>query len=237
MMTRVMSCFGLVAALLWASAQPAAAEMIEKSGRFGGMQVTYKVVLPNGYDASRTYPVILVFTGGGQQLRGAENTLKADWQQEAERRGYIVISPGSPDGQLFFQGADAIFPEFLDMIEREYRVPRGKLHIAGHSNGGLSAFHIAAKHPAFFATVTGYPGLLDGQRDPSRIQALRTKCLFMHVGDQDGPWLTAMQEQAGNMRRQGFKIQYTVEKNQIHRLRAQEINLSPRLFDQIQSCQ
>ncbi len=235
-MQRLLSCLGIAVAIGCASAQPAAAEMIEKSGRFGGMQVTYKVVLPTAYSASRTYPVVLVFTGGPQLLRGAENTLKADWQQEAERRGVIVISPASPDGQLFFEGADVIFPEFLDMIVREYKVPRGRLHIAGHSNGGLSAFHIAAKHPAYFASVTGYPGLLDGQRDPARLQALKPMCLFMHVGDQDGPWLTAMQEQAGNMRRQGFKIQYAVEKNQIHRLRAQEINLSPRLFDQIESC-
>jgi poly(3-hydroxybutyrate) depolymerase len=235
-MQRFLSCLSIAVVIGCAGAPPAAAEMIEKSGRFGGRQVTYKVVLPNGYSAARTYPVVLVFTGGPQQLRGAENTLKADWQQEAERRGVIVISPGSPDGQLFFEGADVVFPEFLDMIVREYKVPRGRLHIAGHSNGGLSAFHIAAKHPAYFASVTGYPGLLDGQRDPSRLQALKPMCLFMHVGDQDGPWLTAMKEQADNMRRQGFKIQYAVEKNQIHRLRSQDINLSPRLFDQIESC-
>jgi poly(3-hydroxybutyrate) depolymerase len=219
-----------------ASAPRASAEMIEKTGRFGGLQVTYKVVLPNGYDAARTYPAVLVFTGGAQQLRGAENTLTADWRQEAERRGYIVISPGSPDGQLFFAGADRIFPEFLDMILRDYKVQGGKLHVAGHSNGGISAFHVAAKHPTYFATVTGYPGLLDGQSDPSRFQALKPMCLFMHVGDRDGGWLNQMQQQAGNLRRQGFRIAYTVEKNQVHRLRAQEINLSPRLFDQIESC-
>jgi poly(3-hydroxybutyrate) depolymerase len=224
--------FVLVSAL----ASPAAAELVEKSGRFGGLQVTYKVVLPNGYVPGRAYPVVLVFTGGGQQLRGAEGTLNTDWRQEAERRGYVVISPGSPDGQLFFEGADVIFPEFLDMIVKEYTVPRGRLHVAGHSNGGLSAFHVAAKHPSYFATVTGYPGLLDGQRDPSRMQALKAMCLFMHVGDQDGGWLSWMKEQAENMRRQGFRIKYTVEKNQVHRLRAPEINLSPRLFDQIESC-
>ena len=214
----------------------AAAEMVEKSGTFGGLQVTYKVVLPAGYDPARTYPVVLVFTGGPQQLRGAENTLNSDWRQEAERRGYIVISPATPNGDLFFESADRIFPESLDTIAREYKVEGGKLHVAGHSNGGLSAFHVAAKYPNYFSTVTGYPGLLDGQSDPRRIQALKPLCLFMHVGDQDSGWLSAMQQQAKNLRQQGFKIRYTVEKNQIHRLRAPEINLSPRLFDQIKSC-
>lgn len=227
----------MVAALVLSGVvRPASAEMIEKSGRFGGLQVTYKVVLPDGYNPARTYPVVLVFTGGAQQLRGAENTLNADWRQEAERRGYVIVSPASPDGRLFFEDADRVFPEFLDMILREYRVQGGKLHVAGHSNGGLSAYHVAAKHPTYFATVTGYPGLLDGQSNPSRVQALKPMCLFMHVGDQDGGWLRQMQEQAEHLRRDGFKIRFTIEKNQVHRLRAQEINLSPRLFDQIESC-
>lgn len=217
-------------------ANRAAAEMVEKSGRFGGLPVTYKVVLPPGFDATRTYPVVLVFTGGGQQLRGAEGTLNTDWRQEAERRGYVVIAPGTPNGDVFFQSADVIFPEFLDMIQREYKMQGGKIHVAGHSNGGLSAFHIASKYPNYFATVTGYPGLLDGVTDPRRLVALKPMCLFMHVGDQDSGWLSAMQQQSENLKRQGFKIRYSVEKNQIHRLKAQEINLSPRLFDQIESC-
>ncbi|MBI2187308.1 MAG: hypothetical protein HYU37_09360 [Acidobacteria bacterium] len=232
-----MKCAALVAATaLLCAARPASAEMIEKSGRFGGLQVTYTVVLPNGYAPGRAYPVVLVFTGGAQQLRGAENTLTADWRHEAETRGYVVVSPGTPNGELFFEGADRIFPEFLDMIVREYRVPMGRLHVAGHSNGGLSAFHVAAKHPAYFATLTGYPGLLDGVDTARRLQGLQRLCIYMHVGNQDPEWMTAMLRQAEELTRQGFRIQFKVENNQAHRLRAAEINLSARLFDQIESC-
>lgn len=223
------------AALLFAAA-PASAEMLEKSGRFGGLQVTYKVVLPAGYTPGRPYPAVLVFTGGAQELRGAENTLNADWRQEAERRGYVVISPGTPNGQLFFEDADRIFPDFLDMIVREYRVPMGRLHVAGHSNGGLSAFHVAARHPAYFATLTGYPGLLDGVDTARRLQGLQRLCVFMHVGSQDPEWMTAMLRQAEDLKQQGFRLQLKVENGQAHRLRAPEINLSARLFDQIESC-
>ena len=210
------------------------AEMIEKSGRFGGLQVTYKVGLPPGYTAGRAYPVVLVFTGGGQTLRMAEGTLTTDWREQAEKRGYVLISPGTPDGRLFFEGADRIFPDFLDMIVRDYKPAGGKLHVAGHSNGGLSAFHVAAKYPSYFSTVTGYPGLLNG---PELSQAaLKPLCLYMHVGDQDSGWMSEMQRQSGDLKRQGYRIAFTVEKNQIHRLKAQEINLSPRLFDEIESC-
>jgi poly(3-hydroxybutyrate) depolymerase len=214
----------------------ASAEMIDKTGLFGGLKLTYKVVLPPGYDAAQTYPVILVFTGGPQSLQMAERTLSVDWRQEAERRRYIVISPGTPNGALFFEGADRVFPAFLDQILRDYRVRGGKLHVAGHSNGGLSAFHVAALYPRYFATLTGYPGLLDAG-DVSRAAALKPLCIFMHVGDMDDGWRRAMQEQSDNLARQGYRMRFTVEKNQVHRLDAPALNLSPRLFDQIESCQ
>lgn len=223
-----------VLALLVAAAA-ASAEMVEKTGTFGGLELTYKVVLPNGYDAARTYPVVLVFTGGSQLLRGAEGTLTADWRQEAERRGYIVISPGTPDGSLFFERADRVFPEFLDHILREYKVRGGRMHVAGHSNGGLSAFHVAANHPKYFTTLTGYPGLLDGG-DLAKAAAIKPMCIFMHVGDMDDGWRGAMQQQEQSLKRQGFRTAFTVEKNQVHRLKAAEINLSARLFDEIESC-
>jgi poly(3-hydroxybutyrate) depolymerase len=231
-MIRTVAAAVAAAALLSA---PASAEMIEKTGRFGGLQVTYKVVRPDGYTPARAYPVVLVFTGGPQALRGAENTLNADWRQKAEKRGYVVISPGTPNGRRFFEDADRIFPDFLDMIVREYQVPMGRLHVAGHSNGGLSAFHVAAKYPSYFATLTGYPGLLDDP-DGAVPAALKRLCIFMHVGDQDTGWRSAMQRQAERLMQQGFNVRFTVEKNQVHRLRAAEINLSPRLFDQIERC-
>jgi poly(3-hydroxybutyrate) depolymerase len=209
--------------------------MIEKTGTFGGLKLTYKVLLPPGHEADRAYPAVLVFTGGPQSLQMAERTLEVDWRQEAERRGYIVVSPGTPDGSLFFEGADRVFPEFLDQILRDYRVAGGKLHVAGHSNGGLSAFHVAALYPQYFATVTGYPGLL-GAGDLSRASGIKPLCVFMHVGDRDDGWRGAMQQQADDLARQGYRIRIAVEKDQVHRLNAPAINLSARLFDQIESC-
>lgn len=226
---------GIVLLALFAGTRTASAEMIEKTGTFGGLRLTYKVVLPNGYDPARTYPAVLVFTGGPQQLRMAEGTLNADWRQEAERRGYILVSPGTPDGSLFFQGADRVFPSFLDQILKDYRVKDGKLHVAGHSNGGLSAFHVAANYPKYFATLTGYPGLLDGA-DRAKAAAIKPLCIFMHVGDMDDGWSGEMQRQSQELARAGYRIAFTVEKNQVHRLKAAELNLSARMFDDIEGC-
>jgi poly(3-hydroxybutyrate) depolymerase len=211
---------------------PARAEMQEKTGTFNGLQVTYEVVLPANYSPAKAYPTVLVFTGGSQGLQGAKGTPQTDWQQEAERRGYIIISPAAPNGQLFFEGGDRIFPEFLDFIQKTYKV-EGKLHIAGHSNGGLSAFHIATKYPKYFSTLTGYPGLLE---DPAEASAIKGMCIFMHVGENDEGWRGEMAQQAASLKAKGFNVQFTVEPHQVHRIKAGEVNLSPRLFNEIESC-
>lgn len=226
----------LVCVVLAAAARPAAAGIVQKIGTFGGLKLTYDVLLPPNYNPAHAYPVVLVFAGGPQLLRMAKSTIETDWQAEAEKRGYIVISPGTPDGSLFFQNADRVFPGFLDAIMKDYRVAGGKLHVAGHSNGGVSAFHVAVEYPRYFSTVTGYPGLLNDRADGERVRVLRRMCVFMHVGDLDQGWMPAMREQAASLKSAGYRVKITIEKGQGHRLRAREIDLSPRLFDEIESC-
>ncbi len=230
-----MRSLALLALAVIVLACPASAEILDRTGTFAGTQVAYKVLTPPGYDPAHAYPTVLVFTGGGQDLRGAENTLKQDWQGEAEKRGYIVISPAAPMGDLFFEAGDRVFPAFLDAIRRDYHVA-GKLHVAGHSNGGLSAYHVASKYPAYFSTVTGYPGLLD-EGEMSRAPALKPLCLYMHVGERDElGWTEPVRQEANALKQQGYRIQFTLEKGQGHRLHAKEIDLSRRLFDEIESC-
>jgi poly(3-hydroxybutyrate) depolymerase len=226
----------IVAALLTlAASQTAHAQMLSKSGTFAGTAVDYKVLLPPGYSLSKSYPVVLVFTGGGQSIQAAENTVLTDWKPETDKRGWIVVSPAAPGGQLFFQDGDKVFPAFLDMIRKDYR-PIGKLHIAGHSNGGLSAFHIAAKYPSYFSTVTGYPGLWQDDPEANLPTSLKRLCLYMHVGDQDAEWRRAMEAEAHELAAAGFRIKISVEKSQAHRLKAAELDLPKRLVDEIESC-
>jgi poly(3-hydroxybutyrate) depolymerase len=154
------------------------------------------------------------------------------WRSEAERRGYVIISPSTPDGSLFFEAADRIFPSFIEMILHDYKVA-GKIHIAGLSNGGISAFHIAARYPQYFSTLTGYPGLLDGP-DGRLAQAVKPMCIFMHVGDRDTGWRSAMEEQSKELVAKGFSVRFGVERNEDHVIRAAD--LASRMLDEIESC-
>jgi predicted esterase len=226
--------FGIL--LLGCSGVPAEAQLARRSGTFGGIDLTFWLAYPEGYQPGGSYPTVLVFGGGPQTLDGAARTIESDWRDEGIRRGYVIVAPGSPDGRLFFQGADQVFPEFLEFLIAEFRPEGGRLQVAGHSNGGSSAFHVAALYPELVQTVVGYPGLLNGPADVARMTALEPLCVFMHVGDADASWRNAMRRQEREMRALGYRVALTVEPDQGHRLRAEELDLSRRLFDEIESC-
>jgi poly(3-hydroxybutyrate) depolymerase len=103
----------------------AAAEVTERIHRVAGTAVHYKLVVPEGYDAAREHPGVLVFGGGPQTMRTVEGTLERNFRDEAERRGYIVIAPAAPDDELFFRGGDRIFPEFLDAMIETHKIAGG----------------------------------------------------------------------------------------------------------------
>jgi poly(3-hydroxybutyrate) depolymerase len=202
----------LVFAFLFVS--KALPQTLAKHGTFGGLEVDYKVVLPNGFDASRVYPVLLLFPGATQSMRGVTGELER-WTLEAARRGYILVSPAAPTEQTFFESSDRIFPDFLDMILRDYKVLGGRIHVAGGSNGGVSAFHVASLYPKYFWSVSVYPGYLDDTTDPI-VEALKPLCIYMHVGDRDGDWLRPMKQQSDMFRRKGYSSVLMVEENQGH---------------------
>ena len=220
----------LVMAMMLAT-RPAQAELTEKTAKVGNVTVHYKVVLPNGYDASRTYPAILAFGGGPQTMNTVDSVLTRNLRAEAEKRGYIVIAPAAPDGQLFFEGGARIFPEFLKMILADYKIRDGKFHIAGPSNGGIAAFHVAAANPQYFMSVTAFPGYM-WEPTPAKLAAISKMCVFMYVGENDEyRWHEEMKREAEFLRSKGAVARYTVEKGQPHRLETLAGVNAVRLFE------
>jgi predicted peptidase len=211
--------------------QPVKAELSEKTKKVGSTTVHYKVVLPNGYDPAKTYPAILAFGGGPQTMNTVDNVLARNLRPEAEKRGYIVIAPAAPNDELFFEDGARIFPEFLKMILADYKIQDNKFHIAGPSNGGIAAFHVAAANPQYFASVTAFPGYM-WEPSPAKLQAISKMCVFMYVGENDPyMWHSEMKKEAEWLTSKGTVARYTVEKGQPHRMATLADASAGRLFD------
>jgi hypothetical protein len=220
--------FGALALL---AAGGAAAEVVERIARVAGTSVHYKVVLPNDYDVAKAYPAILVMGGGPQTMNTIDGTLERNFRAEAERRGYLVFGPAAPDGELFFQGGERIFPEFLEAMLATYQVAGRKFHVAGPSNGGIAAMHVAAAHPDYFLSVTAFPGYL-WQPTNAKLLALANLCVYLYVGENDEyRWHDEMQREAEFLSSQGTVARYAVEQGQPHRLETLAGPNASRLFD------
>ena len=221
---------GLVIAAIFAT-QPIRAELLEKTKKVGSTTVQYKVVLPNAYDPSKAYPAILAFGGGPQTMNTVDSVLNRNLRAEAEKRGYIVIAPAAPNDELFFEDGARIFPEFLKLILADYKIQDNKFHIAGPSNGGIAAFHVAALNPQYFLSVTAFPGYM-WQPTTAKLQAISKMCVFMYVGENDEyMWHGEMQHEAEFLRSKGTVAHYTVEKGQPHRMETLAGANAGRLFE------
>ncbi len=129
-------------------------------------------------------------------MNTVDGILNRNFRAEAEKRGYIVVAPAAPNGQLFFEGGARIFPEFLKLILADYKIQDGKFHIAGPSNGGIAAFHVAAANPQYFASVTAFPGYM-WEPSTAKLQAISKMCVFMYVGENDEyMWHGEMKQEA-----------------------------------------
>jgi poly(3-hydroxybutyrate) depolymerase len=209
------------------------AKAFDKIIEIAGVSLHYKVVLPKDYDTAKAYPAVLAFPPGGQGPDMVMTTLVRNWQPEAERRGYIVFVPAAPNGRLFFEEGARVFPEFLDKMLAEYRIRDNKFHAAGMSNGGISAFYIAASYPQYFWSVTGFPGYLPDPT-PARVDALAKMCINMHVGELDSGWVRQMKDQVAQFRAKGFTVRFTIERGESHVLGTLQGSGAVRLFDQIE---
>ncbi len=226
-----MPALAATAAVAISATQPLHAEPFEKTKKVGGTTVHYRVVLPNGYDPATAYPAILALGGGPQTMNTVDGVLSRNFRAEAEKRGYVVIAPAAPDGQLFFEDGARIFPEFLKMILADYKIQDNKFHIAGPSNGGIAAFHIAAANPQYFISVTAFPGYM-WEPSAAKLQAISKMCVFMYVGELDEyRWHDEMKREAELLRDKGTVARYTVEKGQPHRLETLAGANAVRLFD------
>ncbi len=197
-----------------------------------GAVIEYALVLPAGFDAGRTYPVLLALPPGPQTREMVQFGLDIYWRQGAIDNDWVVVSPASPDGTLYFQGAERYLPEFLAGIAAQLTPEGGKYHVAGISNGGISAFRLVADHPELVHSLLVAPGYPFSAEDRRNLLESADIPVAMFVGEQDTTWIPPMQETADALAAQGREVTLESVPGEGHVMRS----LSPgKLFGLLES--
>lgn len=157
-----------------------------------GTEQTYVLLLPDDFDPQVPHPVLLALPPGGQDATMVELALDLYWAEEATRRGWVVVSPAARDGRALHEDADALV-QLVDTLPSELLIEDGALHLAGISNGGISAFRLAIERPESFASLLVAPGA-PRAADAARLEALIDVPVAMFVGGADDTWRDAAEQ-------------------------------------------
>jgi len=185
-----------------------------------GVTLRYLLVRPPGWDPAAEYPVLIALPPGNQTRAMVEWGLRTYWADEARRRGWVVASPMRPTDVLLFNATDAHFEDLVAQIARETRIAGGKVHVAGVSNGGLSAFRAAVTHPARVRALVVLPGFPPNERDYERLAALRDVPVTLYVGARDAEWVPEMQRAERELAAAGVPVTLHVMPGEDHVIRS-----------------
>jgi len=121
--------------------------------------------VPKSYDKTRKVPLVVQLHGGGQDgRRWANYTI---WHKLADKYGFIVIYPNSPDYGVW--NCDKRDVQYLyDLINHicnKYSIDRSRIYMQGMSNGDMMTLAFSMEHPEILAAA----GFITG---PSPSEAL-----------------------------------------------------------------
>jgi len=176
----------------------------------GGTTLTYAVALPEAFDPAKPHPLLLAFPPGPQTRAMVEAGFRGYWGEQATRRGWVVVSPVAPDGQLFFRGAEKLVPALLREIRIRFRIEGNRMHLAGVSNGGLSAFRVATSHPFEFQSLTVLPGFPPGDEDWQRLGRLKGMVVHLFAGGADTGWAEREKRAAEALNKLGIRAELKI---------------------------
>lgn len=145
--------------------------------------IPYAVHLPDGFDASRTYPVLI---GPGEGVRGEEPGFY--WASDPYSHGWIIV-----DARIWEKATRDEIERLLDQVSSDYNVEGGKFHTACWSANSAGIFDLVIDHADRFHSITGMAG---NPRSLSKrdIEALQDVRVQFVVGDRDGYWMRSAKD-------------------------------------------
>ncbi len=194
---------------------------------YNGHTIDYALILPDHFDKSKAYPVLLALPPGDQSRQMVEAGLSFYWEAEAKRRGWVVISPSAPSGENFYSGLERQLPPLLDEVAHTVLFEGGRVHLAGISNGGLSAYRVITEFPDRFLSLTVLPGVPPDARAFAALKSLKGIPIAAFVGGDDTEWVRSSREASQELDRLGIQNTLTIVPGSGH-----VIPLDPgKLFD------
>lgn len=168
-----------------------------------GLTVTYNIYLPEDYDESEEYPMVVFIadsscagddaTASLTQGRGALVWASDEWQAANPS---IVLVPSYPETILDDQNGYStteyveLTKRLIDDVSEEYAVDTDRIYGTGQSMGCMTTLILASEYPDLYAACM----FVDGQWDVSTLSSLEDQTFIYFAAEDDQNAYNGMQE-------------------------------------------
>ena len=168
-----------------------------------GESITYNVYLPEGYDASESYPTVIFIADSSCAGKDAVQSLSQglgalvwasdEWQDAHE---CIVLVPTYPvtilDDHSGYTTTDYVemTKRFIDAMADEYAVDTNRIYGTGQSMGCMTTLILASEYPDLYAACM----FVDGQWDVSTLSGLENQTFVYFAAEDDERAFAGQQE-------------------------------------------
>ena len=143
--------------------------------------------VPPKYDPTKPAPILFFLHGGVNRpqfvpLDGLKKYVAHFWKEKADKDGWFLCAPASKRGLMWWQPAGTrALEELLRKIKRRYNIDDRRVWVAGFSDGGSGAFHLAAHAPTHFAVLiplNGNPVVVDRYGAPVFVENFKNRPIY-----------------------------------------------------------
>jgi predicted esterase/predicted GH43/DUF377 family glycosyl hydrolase len=130
---------------------------------YNGTSIPYRLFIPDDYDSTYLYPLVLTLHGTGQ--RGSDNfaqimdpsTTCFSYAPNQEKYPCIVVAPQCPD-KGWWATYLANIDDLLNKVIDEFSIDENRIYITGYSMGGYMTFDMINNYPNRFAAAVPIAG-------------------------------------------------------------------------------
>lgn len=176
--------------------------------------MVFKVVYPDDYDSTKTYPVLLGLSGGNQG-EDIVNYCYAAWFKSELFKNYLTIMPINNNHKNLMYYSSEDIKMMLRSIKDNFQTAGENWVIVGTSNGGRATFNFISEDPALFQGAIVIPGILD---DPKEVNSAWGHLkIILAYGEKDSKdWIKGAQQAKSSLSTFVNSVQTIVLKEQGH---------------------
>lgn len=185
--------------------------------KLSGITMAYNLFIPKGYDASKSYPLVLFMpdaTVTGMETtrtltQGIGATIWASPEEQAKHPCFVL----APDYTQQIINDDWETNEYMDAtvnlirdLQKKYNINDKKMYTTGQSGGCMLSFALDHKYPDLFAASL----LMAGKWDSTRVENFKNAKMWMFCGEGDKGALPSMNSITSELQKMGVKVSKAV---------------------------